>query len=76
MRRDLPEPADDGDRKLLSDIHEFGWHVVNVPGDERAPAWCFTVGLQHSYGHPELVIVGLPLDTGHAVLNIAGETIK
>ena len=75
MKRELPAPQDDGDRKLLADVLQRGWHVVKVPGDDRAPGWCFTVGLQHTFEHPELVIFGLPLGTGHAVLNIAGEAI-
>jgi hypothetical protein len=76
MTSALPTPEDDGDRTLLADVENHGWHVVNVAQDDATPGWCFTVGLQHTYGHPEVVIFGLPPDTAHALLNIAGEAVK
>jgi hypothetical protein len=44
--------------------------------DDGGPAFAYTVGLHHSFGHPELIVVGLPLDVGHSVLNVAGESIR
>jgi uncharacterized protein DUF4262 len=71
---DLPEPEDDFDRNLLSDVRELGWHCVLV-ADEHHPehaernaalspypiydsAFAYTVGLPMTLDHPEIVLVG------------------
>jgi hypothetical protein len=64
------------DEKLLQDIAEYGWHVVLIAEDEEGPAFAFTVGLYHSYGHPEVLIQGLGLDLMHQVLNAIGDEAK
>ncbi|WP_338846304.1 DUF4262 domain-containing protein [Massilia sp. W12] len=64
----LPEPEDDSDRKLLSDIGEFGWHVVGIHEEENSPRFAFTVGLYYQYLHPEIMIMGLPHEVAHALL--------
>ena len=72
----MREPKDDQERKAITDVQNHGWHVLKVMEDDQGPAFAYTVGLYHSFGHPELIIVGLPLDVGHSVLNIAGESIR
>ena len=74
MALDLPRPEDSFDEKLISDIHEYGWHCILV-SDEHHPehakknaelgphpvyeaTFVYTVGLSLSYGHPELILVG------------------
>ncbi|MEZ4266086.1 MAG: DUF4262 domain-containing protein [Myxococcota bacterium] len=76
MTRSLPTPEDASDRKLLTDVANVGWHVVKVPEADGTPSWCFTVGLQHNFDHPEFVIFGLPLTIAHVLLNIGGEAVK
>ena len=51
-------------------------HVLKAMEDNEGSAFAYTVGLYHSFGHPELIVGGLPLDVGHSVLNIAGESIR
>ncbi len=72
----LPTPRDAHERQILADIESIGWHVVQVPKDERTPGWCFSIGLQHSYEHPELLVFGLPLETGHQIINRGADRIK
>ncbi len=69
------ENLDDGDRKLLDDVAETGWHVVLIEEERGGPGWAFSVGLYHNYGHPELVLFGLPLDHMASVINDMGEEI-
>lgn len=71
-----PSPEDDGDRRLLEDVRTVGWHVIGIEADEEGPALAYTVGLQHSFGHPELVMFGLPIDTLFGALNALGDAIK
>lgn len=72
----LRTPADQTDRKLLSDVEEFGWHVCLIPEDDEGPGFAFTVGLLYSYGHPELLAIGLSPAASHGLLSGAVERIK
>jgi hypothetical protein len=63
---------DDADRKLLSDIAEHGWLVLKVFEEEGEPAFAFSTGLFHSYRHPEILMIGLPPDVAHRIINIIG----
>lgn len=76
MPAELPTPRDDQDRKLLANVRDDGWHIVMIPEDAETPGWCFTVGLEHTFGHPELVVFGLPLNTAHALLTIGCTAIR
>ena len=72
----MRSPSDAGERKAVADIETHGWHVIKVLEGGDEPAFAYTVGLQHSFGHPELVVFGLPLDVAHSILNVAGEAIR
>jgi hypothetical protein len=53
-----------GDAEMQADIATYGWHVIKVFEDDEGPSFAFTIGLYKRFGHPELVVFGLPLDTG------------
>lgn len=67
------EPDDAGDEKLLADIHQHGWHVVGVPDDEKGPGFCFTVGIYLRTLQPEILMMGVPIEPTHQVLNTIAE---
>ncbi|MEO7984136.1 MAG: DUF4262 domain-containing protein [Bacteroidota bacterium] len=71
-RQDLSE----GDKKLINDINEYGLHVIRVMEDESGPAFTYSVGLYHSYKHPEVLIIGLKQELSHSIINEIGERIK
>lgn len=50
------------------------WKVIGVMGDAETSPMCYTVGL-HSLGYPELIMVGLSLDTGQNILNDAAQQV-
>ncbi len=64
------------EQKVVSDVQEYGWHVVLVAPDEAGPGFAFTIGLFHSFGHPEVILFGLPDKVAHAVLNLIGASVK
>lgn len=64
------------DQKILNDIEEYGWHAVKVPEDEVGPGFGYSVGLYKSFGHPEIIIIGLKLDLIHSIINLIGEDIR
>ena len=65
-----------GASKVESDIRGFGWHVVLVAASNKVPQLAYTVGLGHSYQHPEVVVLGLPDTKAHGILNIIGTEVK
>lgn len=81
MVRTLADPGlDDGDRKLISDVTEYGFHIVQVgahaTGNEAELAgWAFTVGLTHRFEHPELTLFGLPEGVSATVLGDLGRRV-
>jgi hypothetical protein len=73
---DLPEPHDDHDRKLLADVARHGWHVIGVEEDEEGPAFAYSIGLYHSFKHPEIIVLGLPVDVMHRIINAVGKQVR
>lgn len=67
---------DASEQKVIDDIAKYGWHCVNLMADGNSPPFSFTVGLFHTYGHPEFVIFGLRPEVAHQVLNIAVEAVQ
>ncbi|WP_420810589.1 DUF4262 domain-containing protein [Deinococcus gobiensis] len=47
-----------------------------MPEDDEGPGFAFTVGLTANYQHPEIIVLGLPLELMHALLNVIGRAVK
>ncbi|WP_397383967.1 DUF4262 domain-containing protein [Prosthecobacter sp.] len=71
----LPKAEDESDRKLLADVQNEGLHVLRILEGEKCPQFCYSVGLYYTFGHPEILVMGLPPDVGHRVLNLAATRI-
>jgi len=67
---------DAAEQKLVSDVETHGWHVMNVMEDEEGPGFAYSIGLTRSLGHPEILVVGLPRDTMHSLINLVGEEVR
>src|SRR5580693_6460317 len=66
-----PAASDERDRKLLSDVKNLGWHVIGIFEDETGPEYCFSVGLYYTFGHPEILVMGLKRPAAHKLINLA-----
>lgn len=66
----------EGDKKQLGNIEMYGWHVLKVLEDETGPGFTYTVGLYHTFKHPEIVIIGLNPDLSHDLLSGMVEEIR
>jgi Domain of unknown function (DUF4262) len=64
------------DAKVLGDINEYGWHVVKVFSKSDGPDFAYSIGLYESFRHPEILVVGLALDTMHQIINNIGADVK
>lgn len=60
---------------ILNNIESAGWHINSVFGDPL-PIFAYTVGLEHSFEHPELIVMGLPPNLAATLLNQIGESVR
>ena len=65
-----------GYKKQLSDIKEYGLHVLHVLEGEKGPTFSYSVGLFHNYQHPEIIMIGLKRDLAHILINNIGYDVK
>lgn len=64
------------DKKLLADIEQHGWHIVHVLADETGPGFSYSVGLYHTFKHPEIIFIGPEQDMTQVLINNIGEDLK
>jgi len=67
---------DDDDKKVLADIEEYGWHIVQVLEDEEGPTFSYSVGMYRTLGRPEVIVIGLPIDLAKDIINGIGQGIR
>jgi len=58
-----------------TDIALGGVSVAAIIADETGCDWADTIGLHHSYGHPELLLVGLEAPIAGAVIEVVARTV-
>jgi hypothetical protein len=62
--------------ELAANIQKHQWLVFNITGSSEAELrFSYTVGLFETFGHPEVVISGLPNDVALAILNDIGSDV-
>lgn len=72
------ERMDKVDRKVAADIERMGWSCIGVfPTNEgHGPPFNYTVGLWHSYQHPELAMMGMSNEQLYSCLAVAVKLIQ
>lgn len=64
------------EERCVADVAQHGLHVIKV-GDAAADAtFAYTVGLHRTFGHPEVILLGLDLDVMHALLNDLADELR
>lgn len=57
---------------MIDHTRTFGFEKIGVVSDDGSePDFAYTVGLSHTFNHPDLVIFGLDLKVAFAILDIA-----
>jgi hypothetical protein len=67
---------DEGDKKVLSDIKQYGLHIVHILEDEQGPGFSFSIGLYKNYNHPEIILIGLKQELSHSIINNIAQEVK
>jgi hypothetical protein len=60
---------DEKEQKVHRDIAKYGWHAVSVFDEGDAPDFQYSIGFQRTFGHPEVLILGLEVDVMHGMLD-------
>lgn len=64
------------EKRAIENIRKFGWHIVNVFGDEHSIEFSYTIGLYKTFDVPELFLSGLNGNIASTVLNNIGDQIS
>ena len=67
---------EDDERKLVEDVENVGWHVIGIEEDEEGPGFAYTIGLHHSFEHPEVIVFGLRTETLFQIVDTIGEAVR
>jgi len=67
---------DASELQVIGDIAAYGWHCVGIHAEGDESAFAFTVGLFHTFGHPEFIIFGLESKLAHQILGLAVNAIR
>ncbi len=56
-------------QQILSDIALHGCHIIHVLSDETGSGFSYSVGLFHTFKHPEIIFIGLKQDLAQVLIN-------
>jgi hypothetical protein len=57
------------------DIALGGYTVAAIIADETGCDWAYSIGLHHSFGHPELLVVGLEAPLAGAIIEVLASAV-
>ena len=77
---------DEMDKNVLMDVTKYGFNIVQVGEEDpthdhpAAPPtwpypWAYSIGLYHSYRHPEVIVVGMSEDLLGSIVSILGKRV-
>ena len=76
----FPAPEHPRDEDWLRRLAEHGWMVQGVSPTPADPSWTprfsYTVGLERTFGHPELIVLGIDTRPAYDVLARVVERIR
>ncbi|NUS18349.1 MAG: DUF4262 domain-containing protein, partial [Mesorhizobium sp.] len=63
------EARDADEAKTLADIEEYGCHILYVLEEDEHPPFAYSVGIEHNFDVPELVVIGLKPELSMTIIN-------
>lgn len=61
--------------ELALDLSTHGYSIPAFGADISGLDWAHSIGLHHSYGHPELIVIGLDMAIGGAVIDVLARQV-
>jgi hypothetical protein len=55
--------------RALQDIEQYGCHVLQVLEDAIHPRFSYSIGIEQTTGHPELIVTGLQHELAASIIN-------
>ena len=69
--------VDESEALIRANVEQHGWHVVMVAGDDEGPGFAYSIGMEETLGHPEVIIFGLSSPAlMHRVVNEVGALVR
>ena len=63
-------------RNIDEDIKKYDLSVIFISEDEDGPGFAYSVGLYHSFKHPEIIVFGLKRELAGWIINELAQRIK
>ncbi len=57
-------------------VDKYGLQVITVSSTPYLPSFAYSVGLQETYNHPEIICFGFSNELGHVIINDVAALIK
>lgn len=62
--------------RILKNIEKNGCHITHVDAEETSPSFTYSIGIEKSTGHPDVIITGMDKDSAHFLINEYNFRIK
>jgi hypothetical protein len=63
------ESTDPDETRTLADIEAYGCHILYVLEEGDHPPFGYSVGIEHNFRAPELVVIGLKPEVSQSLIN-------
>jgi len=67
---------DKSEEKALSDIEEYGCHILHVMEEGEYPRFSYSIGIEKHTGQPEIIVTGLKQELAHWMINEYNNRVK
>jgi len=75
-RRSTDPNLSEHEVSVLQRREQHGWFVNRIAEDADGPAFAYSFGLYEEFGHPEIIIFGLPEGTMQQLINDVGRRVR
>ncbi|AEH88374.1 DUF4262 domain-containing protein [Mesorhizobium opportunistum] len=63
------EAKDPAESKALADVEAYGCHILYVLEEDDNPPFSYSVGIEHNFKAPELIVIGLKPEISQSIIN-------
>ena len=63
-------------QQAQKNIELYGLHILHILGDAEGARFTYSIGLYKTFGHPEIILLGLKAEVAHSILNAMADVIR